>query len=154
MRRNATTSLVFSTAACVLLVAGQAYADHLTAQIALSPSAQMTTDHVVLTLAGTYLCGPLPQPQPTIGGTFAGLNATVWQAQGRDLAQGTSGITPVCDGAVHEFQLTVLASAFPWRGGQARAIAQLFVQQCDEFFNCEQVTGSTNVKIQIRGGGE
>jgi hypothetical protein len=55
---------------------------------------------------------------------------------------------------VHELQLTVLASAFPWRGGQARAIAQLFVQQCDEFFNCEQVTGSTNVKIRIRGGGE
>lgn len=125
----------------------------ISATFIVDPVANMTTDRLAITLTGRYTCGPLPQPQPSQGSTFAGVQGQVSQAAGRDIAEGGFGFTPVCDAVEHAFQTNVGAGNIPWRGGLARVRASLFVQLCDEFFNCQQVSAAVDMKISVRGGG-
>jgi len=147
---------ILAIIACVLLSMGQsvsAYAQSpsISAVFFVDRSATKATDRVVITLTGTYTCGPLPQPQPTQGSTFAGVNGSVSQAAGRDIAEGGFAFTPICDAVEHTFQTNVQADNIPWHGGPARVRASLFVQLCDEFSNCQQVNSAVDMQISIRG---
>ena len=153
MLRKLKVAAAAAAVACFVVPIGEAHASHLSASFAFNRSADKSTDRIVLTVRGTYECGPLPQPQPPSGATFASINVVVVQAQGRDIARGESSLTPICDAVPRDFTLQILATEFPWHGGQARAIGTLFIQECDEAFNCEQVSANANVQIRISGGG-
>jgi hypothetical protein len=147
---------LFTIITCVLMSMAQsvpAYAQSpsISAAFSVDGTAIMATDRLVITLTGTYTCGPLPQPQPPQGGTFAGVQGSVGQAAGRDIAEGGFGFTPICDAVEHTFQANVQAGNIPWHGGKARVRANLFVQLCDEFFNCQQATSAVDKQISIRG---
>ena len=139
--------------ACVLLASFSARAQSptISAVFSVDPVATKATDRLVITLTGRYTCGPLPQPQPTQGSTFAGVNGQVSQAAGRDIAEGGFAFTPVCDAVEHVFQANVQTGNIPWHGGPARVRASLFVQLCDEFFNCQQVNAAVDMQVSIRG---
>jgi len=77
----------------------------------VDPVATMTTDRLALVLTGRYTCGP-PQPQPTQGSTFAGVQGQVSQAAGRDIAEGGFGFTPVCDAVEHTFQINIYRARY------------------------------------------
>ncbi|HEY6946203.1 MAG TPA: hypothetical protein VI431_13775 [Candidatus Acidoferrum sp.] len=123
----------------------------ISAVVAVDNVAIMSTDRLVITLTGRYTCGPLPQPQPTLGATFATASGQVSQADGRDIGQGGFGFIPICDASEHTFQANVQAGNIPWHGGLARARITLFVQLCDQFFNCQQATATADTQISIRG---
>lgn len=140
---------------CLFLIAAlpfPVYAQNsISAVVAVDSVATMSTDRLVITLTGRYTCGPLPQPQPTLGATFATASGQVSQADGRDIGQGGFGFIPTCDAAEHAFQTNVLAGNIPWHGGPARARVTLFVQLCDQFFNCQQANATADTQISIRG---
>ena len=123
----------------------------LSATITVDRIAVVSTDRLVVTLTGTYTCGPLPQPQPTIGATFAGAQGQLTQAAGRAITEGGFAFTPVCDLNLHNFQTSVHAENMPWHGGPARVRVTLNVQECDEFFNCQFASATADVQINIRG---
>ena len=142
--------------ACVLLSMAQsvsvfAQSPSISAALSVDRTATMATDRLVITLTGRYTCGPLPQPQPPTGSTFAGVQGSLSQAAGRDIAEGGFAFTPICDEVEHTFQTNVLSDNIPWHGGNARVRANLFVQLCDEFFNCQQATSAVDMHISIRG---
>jgi len=84
----------------------------ISATFIVDPVATMTTDRLALILTGRYTCGPLPQPQPTQGSTFAGVQGHVSQAAGRDIAEGGFGFTPVCDAVEHTFQINIYRARY------------------------------------------
>ena len=139
---------MFLTAALPFPAYGQ---NSISATVAVDNVATMSTDRLVITLTGRYSCGPLPQPQPTLGATFATASGQVSQADGRDIAQGGFGFIPTCDASEHTFQANVLAGNIPWHGGLARARVTLFVQLCDQFFNCQQANATADTQISFRG---
>jgi len=141
---------------CVLLTAALPFPAYgqtstISAAVTVDRVATLSTDRLVITLTGRYTCGPLPQPQPTLGSTFAGATGQVSQAAGRDIAEGGFGFTPICDALEHTFQANVLAGNIPWHGGPARARVNVFVQLCDEFFNCQQANATADMQISVRG---
>ncbi len=146
----------FFAISCVLLTVALPFPAYgqsstISAAVAIDRVATMSTDRLVITLTGRYTCGPLPQPQPTLGGTFASASGQVSQAAGRDIAQGGFGFTPLCDALEHTFQANVLAGNIPWHGGPARARLNVFVQLCDEFFNCQQASATADMQVNVQG---
>jgi len=136
---------------CGLVLSVSARPQSISATFSVDPVATKSTDRLVVTLTGKYTCGPLPQPQPPIGATFAGAEGQLNEAAGRDIAEGGFAFTPTCDAVEHTFQANVLSNNIPWHGGQARVRADLFVQLCDQFGNCQQVRASVDMQISIRG---
>ncbi|HEY2989413.1 MAG TPA: hypothetical protein VGL11_16895 [Candidatus Binatia bacterium] len=124
----------------------------LSASLTIDPVATRTTDRLVVIVTGSYTCGPVPQPQPNEGSNFADIFVSVEQASGRSIAQGENGVFAVCDGNPQTFEISIHSENIPWHGGQARAIGALFVQQCDEFFNCESARSDVDVQIKLQGG--
>src|SRR6266571_6310489 len=115
----------FFAISCVLLTAALPFpaygqSSSISAAVAIDRVATVSQDRLVITLNGRYTCGPLPQPQPTQGGTFAFASGQVSQAAGRDIAEGTFGFTPICDALEHTFQANAQAVNIPWHGGLAR----------------------------------
>ncbi len=146
----------FFAISCVLLTAALPFPAYgqsstISAAVAVDGVAAVSTDRLVITLTGRYTCGPLPQPQPTLGATFATAMGQVSQAAGRAIAEGGFGFTPICDALEHTFQANVLATNIPWHGGPARARVNLFVQLCDQFFNCQQASATADMQISVRG---
>ena len=143
------------TISCILLTAAlpfPAYGQNsISATVAVDNVATMSTDRLEITLTGRYTCGPLPQPQPTLGATFATASGQVSQADGRTIGQGGFGFIPTCDASEHTFQANVQAGNIPWHGGLARARVTLFVQLCDQFFNCQQANATADTQITVRG---
>ena len=76
----------FFAISCVLLTAALPFPAYgqssISAAVAIDRVATMSTDRLVITLTGRYTCGPLPQPQPTLGATFASASGQVSQAAG------------------------------------------------------------------------
>ncbi len=152
-----TRSFGRALAVAVLAAAAVEYvkADPLSASIMVDRSATMTTDRLVVIVTGSYSCGPLPQPQPMFGTTFADAGGSVQQASGRTITNGEFGFIPLCDGAQHTYRAQAFASNMPWHGGLARASVNLHVVLCcDESGNQEFADASVNAGITIQGGGE
>ncbi len=121
----------------------------LTAVLSIDPVAVKSTDRLNVTLTGRYICGPLPQPQPTIGATFASISGTVSQASGRQIGSNMFSVTPTCDMTERTFEASVAASNLPWHGGLGRARVMLNVQNCENY-PCDIATASQDVQIHIR----
>lgn len=124
----------------------------ITATISVDSRASLSPDRIQVIVSGTYTCGPLPQPQPNIGATFAFGDFNLSQAAGRDVAQALGGFAALCDGLPQVFQVPIFATTIPWHGGKARLVGNLYVQLCDEFFNCEFANASINTAVRISGG--
>ena len=124
----------------------------ITATISVNSQAILSSDRIQVIVSGTYTCGPLPQPQPTLGATFAFADFSLSQAAGRDVAQALGGFAALCDGLPQVFQAPIFATTIPWHGGKARLVGSLYVQLCDEFFNCEFANASINTAVRISGG--
>ena len=142
--------VLFIAMAAFQFFSGEAVADPLRAAITIDPIANLSSDHLVVTMSGTYSCGPLPQPQE--GSNFAFVTGSLAQASGREIATGSLGFQPLCDDQLHPFELGVHAGNIPWHGGKARVTATLSVQLC-EFFPCETASSSLDQQISVRGGG-
>lgn len=133
-------------------ISAHSVAEPLLASVAIEPDAVVTTDRVVVTVHGSYTCGPLPPSEP-FGSNFAFIDGQVRQASGRNITQGSFFVSaPLCDGLPQSFQASAPASLIPWHGGLGRAQATISVQRCDEFYNCENSSASTDVQIKITGG--
>ncbi len=144
--------VVLSIVVAVLLwFSGSAMADPLSAALTIDPIANLSSDHLVVTLSGTYRCGPLPQPQG--GFNFAFVMGALAQASGREIAGAALSFEPLCDDLAHPFELGVHAQNIPWHGGKARLTANLSVQSCQNF-PCETASSSVDQQISIRGGGQ
>src|SRR5262245_18739939 len=128
---------ICSLAPILLCGASMQVAADVSAVIATDKSAQIAPDRLYALVTVNYSCGPLPQPQPTQGATFATVDGTLSEASGRNIAQGEFHFVPVCDGESQQFAIGVQPSNIPWHGGNARADAKLFVQECDQFFVCD-----------------
>lgn len=153
MKTSATTILL----ANALLIGGQpaAFASSISATISVDSKAKLSTDRLQVVVSGTYTCGPLPQPQPNFGATFATAGFTLLQASGREVAVSQMGFFgPLCDGSPQTFQTAMIAGSLPWHGGPARLTGSLNVQLCDQFGNnCEFANAVINTQVQISGGG-
>lgn len=143
--------VLFMGAALAQLSSDYAYADSLSAAISIDSTGVLSSDHLVVTISGTYRCGPLPQPQG--GMSFATFSCNLSQASGREIATGTVGFDPVCDDQVHPIELPVHAQNIPWHGGKARVMANLNVQSCGTY-PCETVSSTVDKGISIKGGGK
>ena len=135
-----------------LAICPQVFAEDLSATISVDPVAFKSNDKLLVTISGTYSCGPIPQPQGP-GSTFANFSGSLSQASGRNITQGGFGMQPLCDGQIQEFETGVHPDYIPWHGGKARVIAFIFVQKCDQFYDCENVNISIDEQVSIRGGG-
>ena len=144
---------VLTVATIAAFLSTQSIASDLVATITINPDAVVTTDHLVVTIHGNYTCGPFTLPDP-YGMNWAYLQGSVKKATGRSITEGEFWFTPVCDGILQSFQASVPAYTIPWHGGKGRASAIIDVRRCDEFYNCENATGSTDVQITIKGGGK
>ena len=137
-----------------MFASAHAIAEPLVASISIDPDAIVTSDRLLVTIHGTYACGPVPSGPA--GANYADIDGAVSQAAGRDITRGSFFLRPdvVCDGLPQAFEASVVASSLPFHGGLARANASLYVERCDEFFNCETARSETNVQIKIKGGGQ
>lgn len=151
-------TIKMATKQSMLLVAGALLASQaclasgLIATMTVNPTAALSSDRIQLVVSGTYTCGPLPQPQTNVGSTFAFGNLTVFQANGRNVAQAQGGFSAVCDGNPQTFQAPVIAQTMPWHGGKARVVGNLHVQLCDDPYGneCETANSDVNTQIGIR----
>jgi len=148
--RNVVLGALFSG----LLLASNGMAEGLTASINVNPVATLATDHLVVIITGTYSCGPIPQPQPPSGPTYADANGVIRQASGKSIAEASFYFNPICDGTTQDFETIANASTMPLHGGKARVEASIWLQYCDESYNCEHVSDSENKQIKIQGGGK
>ncbi len=145
------------TAVIIALTIGHAGASHLSASLAIDPTANLSTDRIVVTVHGTYTCGPILPEVPFPGTDFGNLFVDVRQASGQSITEGFGNLstfsTLICDGALHPFQVLVPASEIPWHGGLARVNASISVQDCDQFFQCENASSTVDAQLKIQGGG-
>jgi hypothetical protein len=140
-------------AIAICLSCTNAVAADLSAVMSIDKTAQLASDRLYVLITGTYTCGPLEQPQPTVGSTYSEMSGSLRQASGREIAESQFYYQPLCDGQTHSFEVGVQPENIPWHGGNARVQGSIYVQQCDEFYECDTAQGETNVQIKIQGGG-
>jgi hypothetical protein len=131
-------------------LSGQAEADPLSASLTLDSVALRSTDRLVVTVTGTYTCGPIVVDDPN--SDFGTLEIFVSQAAGQSITRGSGGRLLQCDGNSQEFEVLVFANDRPWHGGQARASGSVFVQDCTTEFQCDNAGASAEGPIHVRGG--
>jgi hypothetical protein len=136
--------LVTAAALVSALISGPAKADHLSASITIDPDASRSRDRLIITVTGTYSCGP--------SFSFAQGFVEVSQAAGQSIIRGFGFFEPQCDGTLQTFEADVGADIRPWKGGKARARGVVFVEECTEF-ECESTFAEATSTIHIGGGG-
>ncbi|HEY3216034.1 MAG TPA: hypothetical protein VGK93_06035 [Candidatus Eisenbacteria bacterium] len=119
----------------------------LTAQITVDPAAVVSTDRLVVTITGRYTLGPAGPNSQTSG------VLTVSQASGTEVAGGHVFFTPIADGVEHTFVFNVHAENRPFHGGKGRVQASVRVDDCSTCCPCASASGSADVQVSIRGGG-
>jgi len=142
------SKLVAAAALVSAFISGPAEADHLTASLTFDPDASRSQDRLVITVTGTYTCGPM------VGGFggFAFAFIDVSQAAGQSIIRGFAGFEPQCDDTLQTFEVEVGADNRPWKGGKARAHGGVFVEDCTEF-ECHSAFGEATTTIRVGGGG-
>ena len=145
--------LISTTAIITAFGIGSARADHLNVSLqSIDAGARLTSDRLVVIVTGTYICGPADvTPNPT--GDFTGISIRVRQASGRVVNQGTGFANAICDAQLRTFEVPATDDLLvPWHGGLARVDASIFMQDCDESFNCHIANASAERQIKISGG--
>lgn len=146
---------IFSLTSVVTIISafaiGHAQADHLSVSLTVDPTATLSTDRIVVTVRGTVTCGPLLPPDIP-GLDFGNIFLVMRQASGRSITQGLGFFEPLCDGTSERFESLVPADQMPWHGGLARVNASANVQDCNEFFQCENAFSTVDTQIKVRGG--
>ncbi|GEM_PF-5029244 len=133
-----------------LFLHGAAAAETLTAVLSVDPVAKISNDRLVITITGTYRCGPIPASQsPSNWGMLSG---TLAQVAGREIAKADWGLQPVCDNQPQTFEYGVHATTIPWHGGKIRVTARLNVQVCQDYSTCDTASSSVDQQLSIRGG--
>jgi hypothetical protein len=135
--------LVTAAALAIALISVPAEADHLFASLTIDPDASRSPEHLVITVTGTYTCGPTS--------TYENAQIEVTQAVGGKIIRGVSGFQPQCDGTLQTYEVNVAAENRAWKGGRARARGTLYIQDCNEFF-CEDTFADASTSIRLGGG--
>jgi len=117
--------------------------------LSIDEKAKLSTNHLVITVTGTYSCGLDEFGQPEA----VAIVISVRQAAGKSIAFGYHTLTPVCDGTLKQFSADVVAQAdvngnvsAPFHGGPARADAHVFVTSGNDI--------DFGQNISVTGGGK
>jgi hypothetical protein len=121
-----------------ILAANPAVANPISASFTVDRTAALSLDRLVVTVTGTYICGPILSGDEGFG--FGQLTITVSQPAGRQIATGWNATTQLeCDGTSQDFEMQVQTGNIPLHAGPATVHGNIFVQSCPFSGNCEQV---------------
>jgi hypothetical protein len=131
-----------------ILAANLAVANPISASFTVDPNAALSLDRLVVTVTGTYICGPILSGDEGFG--FGQLSIAVSQPAGRQIATGSNSTTQlVCDGTSQVFEMQVQTENIPLHPGPATVHGNIFVQSCPFVGNCEQAFSDAFASVKL-----